>query len=190
MFAVVNPVLMVVLPLNAIVPVVSVKVTVFAFTVLEKVTPALLWVTVILPAVPAPTAPIVASPPALVIVSPPARFAIDVNPMVAPAVLPEFSVRLFPPLVTAPTARVAAALFPVASDVAPPNVMAPRLIAVFVVATFPIRVTVDGLVAPVVVNPPVNVVVSVARLLIANVPVFKKLVAPAIEFEAPLKATL
>ena len=103
-------------------------VTDVALTVLLKVTPEVLSVIINAPAVPDPSAPIVARPPASKIVRPPDKSAIVPMLMVAPAVEPESNVRLFPPLVTAPTFNKPAALFPVSNVVAAVRVTAPRSI--------------------------------------------------------------
>lgn len=133
-------------------------VTDVALTVLLKVTPEVLSVIVNAPAVPDPSAPIVARPPASRMVNPPAKLAMEVRPIVAPAVEPESNVRLFPPLVTAPTFNTPTAELPVSSIVAAVRVTAPRSIGVSVVLIVPAKLTLDGLVTlPVVANPPTKV---------------------------------
>ena len=102
-----------------------------------KVTPAWLSVIVTAPAALDPTSPIVARPPASRIVKPPDKFTIEVNPIVAPAVDPESSIKANPLLVTAPTLIVPVAAFPVSNSTAPVRVTPAKVIASSVVTFTP-----------------------------------------------------
>ena len=101
-----------------------------------------------------------------------------------------FRSALVPP-VTAPTFMIAAEPEPVSSVEAAVNVIAPRSIRVLVVITEPATFTVPGLVPlPVVARPPVKVTLSLAPLPSVTVPVFRKLVSPAMTFVPPRIDTL
>jgi len=150
-------------PLNAIVPVVLVSVTVVAPTVLLK-----------------------AVPPELVIVRVPTP-ATDMPEISAPATPPVARVRLLVAPVTAPMVR--SATFVVAlvlSVVAAPKVIAPKLIAALVLLMVPLMVRALGAVA---VKPPVKAKVPPLAPSV-KVPVLLKVTAlvivPVVAFSARL----
>ena len=150
-----------------------------------KVTPASLLVTVTVP-VPLPMLPMVAAPPASRIVSPPETSAIDARDIVAPAVVPVSRVSERPFAVTAPTARSAFAPAPVSSVVASSSEIAPRFMAVLVVAIVPPTDTMPVL--PVVWRPPMKVSTSPAPPSV-RFPSFRKDVAAVTVTALPVRLT-
>ncbi len=174
-------------PVKVIVPVVSVRVTVVAPTVLPKVVPPEL-VIVRVPTL-VPIAPLTVTVPAVSI----ARFALPLEGPVTvvrligvAALAPKFKLlfRLIAPVVMVPVE------VPPMVDV-PPIVSAvllsPKVITPVPAAlTLPLTVMALGAVAT---TPPVNAIVSLP-LPRVTVPVLAKVVVPAIELELPLIPTL
>jgi hypothetical protein len=154
-------------PLNAIVPVVFVKVTIPAATLPLKLVPAEL---------------------AMVKLPLPAKEEPAITPLV-----PVFMLNALAALVTAPTVMLlpteAAPALVVSNEDVPLNVTAPKSIAAAFVSTVPFTVTREGLLAlPVVVTPLVKVKVLAFPKVIA--PVFKKFTALVTAVVLPNNETL
>ena len=166
------------------------NVTVAALTVLLNVVPPD-WVMVTVP-ISVPTAPpMVAVPVVLIVILEAVLPAVPVTderlkvlaiPVPTVSVTPSAKVaapKVICPIEVPPTVELPPTLIPVLLS---PNVMTPTPAAV----TMPFKLIALGAVA---ITPPVKLIVS-PSLPKVTVPVFEKVVAPAIVFDAPLNTTL